>query len=131
MDKKITYHEQTSRENTLKLRSVLQTLPDFTKDFFRAIEPEILPERRRRLQEQRRLFPSDKVRRQEEVPVGRRLRHLLYRRAHLPCSFAGRLPVTGRLPHRGILYPDGWIIQRFCDWAAHLSAAIRRFFFPL
>ena len=39
MDKKITYHEQTSRENTLKLRSVLQTLPDFTKDFFRAIEP--------------------------------------------------------------------------------------------
>ncbi|MFR5619873.1 MAG: hypothetical protein ACLTJ5_13960 [Clostridium sp.] len=34
MDKKITYHEQTSRENTLKLRSVLQTLPDFTKDFF-------------------------------------------------------------------------------------------------
>lgn len=39
MDKKITYHEQTSRENTLKVRSVLQTLPDFTKDFFRAIEP--------------------------------------------------------------------------------------------
>ncbi len=37
--RKITYHEQTSRENTLKLRSVLQTLPDFTKDFFRAIEP--------------------------------------------------------------------------------------------
>ena len=30
MDKKITYHEQTSRENTLKLRSVLQTLPDLS-----------------------------------------------------------------------------------------------------
>ena len=39
MDKKITYHEQTSRENTLKLRSVLHTLPDFTKDLVRAIEP--------------------------------------------------------------------------------------------
>ncbi len=39
MDKKITYHEQNSRDNTLKLRSVLNTLPDFTRDFFRAIEP--------------------------------------------------------------------------------------------
>ena len=39
MDKKVTYHEQNSRHNTIKLRSVLQTLPTFTKDFFRAIEP--------------------------------------------------------------------------------------------
>lgn len=39
MDKKLTYHEEKTRENTLKLRSVLATLPDFTRDFFRAIEP--------------------------------------------------------------------------------------------
>ena len=39
MDKKITYQEQNSRDNTIKLRQVLATLPSFTKDFFRAIEP--------------------------------------------------------------------------------------------
>ena len=39
MDKKVTYHEQNNRNNTVKLRHVLQTLPGFTKDFFRAIEP--------------------------------------------------------------------------------------------
>lgn len=39
MDKKITYHEQNNRDNTVKLRNVLATLPDFTKDYFRAIEP--------------------------------------------------------------------------------------------
>ena len=39
MDKKLTYHEQTTRENTRKLRNVLSTLPDFTRDYFRAIEP--------------------------------------------------------------------------------------------
>lgn len=39
MDKKITYHEQTTRDNTIKLRNVLSTLPGFTKDYFRAIEP--------------------------------------------------------------------------------------------
>lgn len=39
MDKKITYHEQNDRDNTVKLRSVLTTLPAFAKDFFRAIEP--------------------------------------------------------------------------------------------
>ncbi len=39
MDKKVTYHETTTRDNTLKLRSVLATLPDFTRDYFRAIEP--------------------------------------------------------------------------------------------
>ena len=37
MEKRITYHEQTDRENTLKLREVLKTLPDFARDFFRAI----------------------------------------------------------------------------------------------
>ena len=39
MDKKITYHEETNRENTKKLREVLATLPTFTRDFFRAMEP--------------------------------------------------------------------------------------------
>ena len=37
MDKKITYHEETNRENTKKLREVLATLPTFTRDFFRAM----------------------------------------------------------------------------------------------
>ena len=39
IDKKITYHEQTSRENTRKLREVLDTLPSFCRDYFRAMEP--------------------------------------------------------------------------------------------
>ena len=39
MDKKVTYHEQTDVENTLRLRDVLKTLPPFCRDFFRAIEP--------------------------------------------------------------------------------------------
>lgn len=39
MDKKITYHQQTTHDNTIKLRNVLATLPGFTKDYFRAIEP--------------------------------------------------------------------------------------------
>ncbi len=39
MDKKLTYHEEISRKNTLNLRNVLNTLPVFTKDYFRAIEP--------------------------------------------------------------------------------------------
>ena len=39
MDKKVTYHEQTDVENTLRLREVLKTLPPFCRDFFRAIEP--------------------------------------------------------------------------------------------
>ncbi len=39
MDKKVTYHEQTDIENTLRLRDVLKTIPPFCKDFFRAIEP--------------------------------------------------------------------------------------------
>ncbi len=36
MDKKITYHEQNDLNNTLRLRSVLDTLPEFARDFFRA-----------------------------------------------------------------------------------------------
>ena len=36
MDKKVTYHEQTDVENTLRLRDVLKTLPPFCRDFFRA-----------------------------------------------------------------------------------------------
>lgn len=39
MDKRITYHEQTDMENTVKLRDVLKTLPPFCKDYFRAVEP--------------------------------------------------------------------------------------------
>ena len=39
MDKKVTYHEQTDVENTLRLRDVLKSLPPFCRDFFRAIEP--------------------------------------------------------------------------------------------
>ncbi len=34
-----TYHEQVAIQNTLKLREVLNTLPPFAKDYFRAIEP--------------------------------------------------------------------------------------------
>lgn len=37
MEKRITYHELTDVENTLKLREVLKTLPEFVKDFFRAV----------------------------------------------------------------------------------------------
>lgn len=37
MEKRITYHEQTDVENTLKLREVLKTLPVFARDFFRAV----------------------------------------------------------------------------------------------
>lgn len=39
MDHKTTYHEQVSMDNTRKLREVLNTLPGFTKDYFRAMEP--------------------------------------------------------------------------------------------
>lgn len=38
MEKKVTYHEHTDIENTLKLREVLKTLPPFCKDYFRAID---------------------------------------------------------------------------------------------
>ena len=39
MEKKTTYHEQTSIDNTVKLREVLATLPDFCRNYFRAMEP--------------------------------------------------------------------------------------------
>ena len=39
MEKKTTYHEQTSINNTVKLREVLATLPDFCRNYFRAMEP--------------------------------------------------------------------------------------------
>ena len=35
-DKHLTYHEQRDIENTLRLRDVLNTLPPFAKDYFRA-----------------------------------------------------------------------------------------------
>ena len=38
-NKKVTYHEQTDISNILKLRAVLKTLPDFCKDYFRAMDP--------------------------------------------------------------------------------------------
>ena len=44
MDKKLTYQEQVNRENTLKLRNVLATLPNFTRDS--APLSQILPLRR-------------------------------------------------------------------------------------
>ena len=37
MEKRISYHEENDQKNTLKLREVLKTLPDFARDFFRAI----------------------------------------------------------------------------------------------
>jgi len=39
MAKSMTYHEEADIKNILKLREILRTLPDFAKDFFRAIEP--------------------------------------------------------------------------------------------
>ena len=36
---RVTYHEENINANTLKLREVLDTMPRFSKDFFRAIEP--------------------------------------------------------------------------------------------
>ena len=35
---RVTYHEQTDMENILKLREVLRTLPEFSRDYFRAID---------------------------------------------------------------------------------------------
>ena len=34
---RVTYHEQTDIQNTLRLREVLKTLPEFCKDYFRSI----------------------------------------------------------------------------------------------
>lgn len=38
LDKKVTYREQNDIQNTLNLREVLSTLPDFCRDYFRAID---------------------------------------------------------------------------------------------
>ena len=35
---RITYHEQMNIDNTLRLREVLKTLPDFCRDYFRSID---------------------------------------------------------------------------------------------
>lgn len=40
---KITYHEQTDMENTLKLREVLKSLPEFANDFFVQSAQRLLP----------------------------------------------------------------------------------------
>lgn len=37
MEKRITYHEQTDMQNTLKLREIVKSLPPFASDFFRAV----------------------------------------------------------------------------------------------
>ena len=34
-----TYHEQIQIDETIRLREILQTLPPFAIDYFRAIEP--------------------------------------------------------------------------------------------
>ena len=39
MEKNQTYHDQVTIEQTQKLREVLKTLPAFTRDYFRAMEP--------------------------------------------------------------------------------------------
>lgn len=40
MDKnQLTYHEQVNVDNTLRMREILKTMPDFARDYFRAIEP--------------------------------------------------------------------------------------------
>lgn len=39
MSRKLTYYEQKNMDYTLKLREVLDELPDFCKTFFRAMEP--------------------------------------------------------------------------------------------
>ena len=36
--RKLSYHEKKSIDNTLKIREVLKTLPDFSRDYFRAME---------------------------------------------------------------------------------------------
>ena len=38
MAKRITYHEMNDRDNILRLREVLDTLPPFAKEYFRAAE---------------------------------------------------------------------------------------------
>lgn len=39
MTQRMTYHQETDIQNTLKLRELLKTLPEFCRDYFRAMEP--------------------------------------------------------------------------------------------
>ena len=39
MSARVTYHEQSDRNNILRLREILATLPPFAKEYFRAVEP--------------------------------------------------------------------------------------------
>lgn len=41
-----TYQEETYIDNTIRLRGVLNTMPDFARDYFRAIEPTTSPKTR-------------------------------------------------------------------------------------
>ncbi len=38
VNKQLNYHEEQNKQNTLKMRAVLETLPTFCKDYFRGIE---------------------------------------------------------------------------------------------
>ena len=42
-----TYQEETYIDNTIRLRGVLNTMPDFARDYFRAIEPTTSPKTRK------------------------------------------------------------------------------------
>ena len=42
----LNYHEQEKQKNTLRLRSLLKTLPPFAFEFFRGIEPTTSPKTR-------------------------------------------------------------------------------------
>lgn len=46
LDSTNTYQKQVYIDNTIKLRAVLKTLPDFAKDYFRSIEPTSSPKTR-------------------------------------------------------------------------------------
>ena len=38
INKPTTYHDEQSKQNILKMRNILETLPRFCKDYFRGIE---------------------------------------------------------------------------------------------
>lgn len=46
MRKQLSYYEQKNMDYTLRLREILKELPDFCKDFFRAMEPKTQPKTR-------------------------------------------------------------------------------------
>ena len=43
MEARTTYHKQTETDYTLKLREVLQTLPDFAREYFRGVDSTTTP----------------------------------------------------------------------------------------